>query len=296
MREDGQRQDHRADARRRAAAGRTRSPVKVWAKPAEDLQHRPDAGPRAGRRCRPSRAGPPLRTTQTAARRSSWGAISRPSERRRSPEPSEAVARVDARASAPTAAAGRTPTPWRETPPAPPARRRRAGPARARAASRGRSTVARRSVVAENQSAAARFCGARNIRTPGARRDGEWPPERAQQSSDQAAPRAACSASAASANGQTLPAPGEQPPDEHPERSVVLAAVQVPDERQERIADVAGERQEEVIVAEEGRRDEERHGRDEPDAPPARARRDPRSRVTARGARSLRRGEGRPGC
>ena len=59
------------------------------------------------------------------------------------------------------------------------------------------------------------------------------------------------------------PHAAERPPEQHPERPVVLPPVQIPDERQERIADVPREGQEEVVVAEEGRRCEKWHGGDD---------------------------------
>ena len=100
-------------------------------------------------------------------------------------------------------------------------------------------------------------------------RDGERPPERPQQDEDQSR-RPRVQRQRRQRKRPERPGPshsGQQPPDEHPEGPVVFAPVQVPDERQERIADVAGKRQEEMIVAEEGRRHEER-GRGRPARPP----------------------------
>ncbi len=261
---------------------------------------------RARRRCRPSRAAAPA--GRPGPRRGEPPGERSPSQRIAAPAlpgclPSsqstsaDRIGRTNAdsldrkAASAATAATARRP--------------------RTSASSAARTrTVARRSVVAENQSAAARFCGARNMSAAAPTATLLGRPSARRSETEQDGGRRVQRERRERQTGQA-PRAAERPPEQHPERPVVLAPVQIADERQERIADVAREGQEEVIVAEEGRRGEKRHGGDDRGAPAradraawrlacqrvvARVALRPSDCLTARGARSLRRGEGRRAC
>ena len=92
--------------------------------------------------------------------------------------------------------------------------------------------------------------------------------------------------------------PRHQPPQGHGQRAIELAAVQVAHERQQRIGRVARERQQEVIIGEEGRRPEERHDRDRRGDPACDgARRDPpHARALSRQPSGARAAPGPRGC
>ena len=94
----------------------------------------------------------------------------------------------------------------------------------------------------------------------GRHRHGARAPERAQQGSDQqSGRRVQAESQGGEGSGGAPPCPAHHPPHEHGQRAVVLAAVRIHDEGEKRVRGVAREREEEMIVADERGRGEERH-------------------------------------